>query len=201
MQETWVWSLGQDDPLEKEMTTHSRNHAWEIPFTEEPGGLQPIELQRIGHNWEIEHTHKARFGLGLWVSQCTGSTGERLLNFTGCQETVRRGHRLEEGGQCVYPSSPPAPGESSACAYVSDGDGRVVVGLEDYSSSYWCVCFLVQCAFQRHPPSDRTLLTNFKTSWWKKYLTWPRRAANYREWGRRICDFSLLFWVNQGMDP
>ena len=39
--------------------------------------------------------------MGLWVSQCTGSTGERLLNFTGCQETGRRGHRLE-GGASVF---------------------------------------------------------------------------------------------------
>lgn len=46
--------------------------------------------------------------------------------------------------------------------YVSDVDGTVVPGLEDYSSSYWSVCFLVQFAFQRHSPSDRSLLTNLK---------------------------------------
>ena len=40
MQETWVWSLSQKDPLEKEMATHSSILAWEIPWTEEPGGLQ-----------------------------------------------------------------------------------------------------------------------------------------------------------------
>ena len=39
MQEMWVWSLSQEDPLEKEMVTHSSILAWEIPFTEEPGGL------------------------------------------------------------------------------------------------------------------------------------------------------------------
>ena len=37
MQETWIWSLGQEDPLEKEMATHSSILAWEIPWTEEPG--------------------------------------------------------------------------------------------------------------------------------------------------------------------
>ena len=41
MQETWVQSLGQEDPLEKEMATHSRILAWRIPWTEEPGGLRP----------------------------------------------------------------------------------------------------------------------------------------------------------------
>ena len=38
MQETWVWSLGQEDPLQKGMATHSNILAWEIPWTEEPGG-------------------------------------------------------------------------------------------------------------------------------------------------------------------
>ena len=46
MQETWVRSLGQEDPLEKEMTTHSSIPAWEIPWTEGPGGLQSMESQK-----------------------------------------------------------------------------------------------------------------------------------------------------------
>ena len=50
MQETWVQSLGWEDPLEKEMATHSRILAWRIPWTEEPGGLQSIGSQRIGHD-------------------------------------------------------------------------------------------------------------------------------------------------------
>ena len=50
MQETWVRSLGQEDPLEKEMATHSSILAWRIPWTEEPGGLQSIRSQRVGHD-------------------------------------------------------------------------------------------------------------------------------------------------------
>ena len=46
VQETWVQSLGQEDPLEKEMATHSSILAWRIPRTEEPGGLQSMGLQR-----------------------------------------------------------------------------------------------------------------------------------------------------------
>ena len=46
MQEAWVLSLGGEDPLEKEMATHSSILAWEIPWTEEPGGLQSIESQK-----------------------------------------------------------------------------------------------------------------------------------------------------------
>ena len=50
MQETWIQSLRQKDLLEKEMATHSSILAWKIPWTEEPGGLQSMWLQRVGHN-------------------------------------------------------------------------------------------------------------------------------------------------------
>ena len=50
MQETGVQSLGREDLLEKEMATHSGTLAWKIPWTEEPGRLQSIGLQRVGHN-------------------------------------------------------------------------------------------------------------------------------------------------------
>ena len=50
MQETQVQSLGWEDPLEKEMAIHSSTIAWKIPWTEEPGGLQSMGLQRVGHD-------------------------------------------------------------------------------------------------------------------------------------------------------
>ena len=49
--ETWVLSLGWDDPLEKSMATHSSILAWRIPWTEEPGGLQSMGSQRVGLDW------------------------------------------------------------------------------------------------------------------------------------------------------
>ena len=48
MPETWVRSLGQEDPLEKEMSTHSNIFAWRSPWTEEAGGLQSMGSQRVG---------------------------------------------------------------------------------------------------------------------------------------------------------
>ena len=51
MQETQVQSLGPEDPLEKGMATHSSILAWRIPWIEEPGSLQSMELQRVGHDW------------------------------------------------------------------------------------------------------------------------------------------------------
>ena len=50
MQETWVQSLGQEEPLEKGMATHSSIPAWRIPWTEEPGGLESMGSQRVGHD-------------------------------------------------------------------------------------------------------------------------------------------------------
>ena len=50
MQETRVRSLGQEDPLEKEMATHSTTLAWRIPRTEEPGRLQSTGLKRVAHD-------------------------------------------------------------------------------------------------------------------------------------------------------
>ena len=50
VQETWARSLGWADPLEKGMATHSSIFAWRTPWTEEPGGLQSMGLQRVGHD-------------------------------------------------------------------------------------------------------------------------------------------------------
>ena len=62
MQETLVWSLGQKDPLEEEMVIHSSILAWKMPWTEESGGLQSKESQRVRHDWT--HTH-------LWEERLT----------------------------------------------------------------------------------------------------------------------------------
>ena len=70
MQETWVWSLGREDPLEKGMAIHSSILAWKIPWTVEPGGLQSMELQRIRHDWEnntYTHAH-VHFCLSVWAT-------------------------------------------------------------------------------------------------------------------------------------
>ena len=56
MPEIWIQPLGQEDPLEKEMATHSSILAWEIPWTEEPGGLQSMGSKRVGHDLSIPLT-------------------------------------------------------------------------------------------------------------------------------------------------
>ena len=70
MQEMWVQSLGQKDPLEEEMVTQSSILAWRIPWTEESGGLQSMGSQRVGHDLVIKQKYdqnscfwKVNFGI------------------------------------------------------------------------------------------------------------------------------------------
>ena len=86
MQETWVWSLGQEDCLEKEMATHSSTLAWKIPWTKEPGRLQSMGSQRIRHDWvtSLHFTTASEKGLPQWLSgkesACSaGDTGDADL--------------------------------------------------------------------------------------------------------------------------
>ena len=72
LQETWVWSLSQEDPLEKGMATHSSILAWEIPWTEQPGGLQSMKLQKVRHNWLTKHHHHYYYGKLSWSFTCFG---------------------------------------------------------------------------------------------------------------------------------
>ena len=60
MRETWVRSLGWEDPLEKEMATHSSILAWRIPWMEEPGGIQSTESQSVRHDWATSLHMKSR---------------------------------------------------------------------------------------------------------------------------------------------
>ena len=65
MQETWVRSLGPEDPLEQGIATHSSILAWRIPWTEEPDGLQSMGLQKVGHDKGLMYTLKLDKGKGL----------------------------------------------------------------------------------------------------------------------------------------
>ena len=62
MQETWVRSLAQEDPLEKEMAPHSSTLAWKFPRTEEPGSLPSMGLQRVGHDWTTSLSYRLQKG-------------------------------------------------------------------------------------------------------------------------------------------
>ena len=77
MRETWVWSLGQEDPLEKEMATHSSTLAWRIPWREEPGRLQSMGPRRVGHDWVTSLLLSP--GKASLPEQCPCSKGNALV--------------------------------------------------------------------------------------------------------------------------
>ena len=61
MQETWVWVLRWEDPLEENVATHSSILAWRISMDRGPGGLQSVGLQRLRHDWATQHTYNTQF--------------------------------------------------------------------------------------------------------------------------------------------
>ena len=92
MQETQVQSLGQEDLLEKEMATHASILAWKIPWTEEPGRLQSMGKQRVGHNWATSfHFHFMLLNQS-WVHLPTSSETNRDEEkpSTYCRHLARR---------------------------------------------------------------------------------------------------------------
>ena len=70
MQEMWVRSLGWEDPLKDSMATHSSILTWEIPWTEEPGGLQSTGSQRVGQDWTAEHTSTGSLAAAKSLQSC-----------------------------------------------------------------------------------------------------------------------------------
>ena len=76
-QENWLWSLGQEDPLKKEMATHSSILGRRIPWTEEPGGLQSLGSQVVGYNWrDSRHAH------ALCSGAYGGHSGKQRIHFS-----------------------------------------------------------------------------------------------------------------------
>ena len=80
MRETLVRSLGREDPLEKEMATHSSTLAWKIPWMEEPGRQQSMGSQRVGHDWETSLHFTSLQVVCDWRNWFTSSSPQ---NFVG----------------------------------------------------------------------------------------------------------------------
>ena len=81
MQETQVWSLGQEDPLGEDMATHSSIRAWKIPATEEPGGLQSMWLWRVRHNWAHMPYYSLKFF--QWLQSHRALIALQVINWVG----------------------------------------------------------------------------------------------------------------------
>ena len=91
MQETRVRSLGREDLLEKEMAIHSSTIAWKIPWTEEPGRLQSMGSQRVGHDWATSHASKV-------ILKILQATLQQYMNweFLDVQAGFRKGRGIRD---------------------------------------------------------------------------------------------------------
>ena len=101
MRQTWVQSLGREDPLEKEMATYSSTLAWKIPWMEEPGKLQPMGSQRVGYDWATSLSQSSRPSLlslkDIYISMYTQLDKLtlrflQLLKFSGFTSLHALGH-------------------------------------------------------------------------------------------------------------
>ena len=93
MQETCIQSLGQENPLEKGMAIHSSILAWRVPWTEEPGGLQSVGSQRVGHNWATNtftfHFHASKPEVILnWRIDAIFQKENRVVTYWGKEDYV-----------------------------------------------------------------------------------------------------------------
>ena len=126
MRETWVQSLGREDPLEKEMATHSSILAWRIPWTEEPGRLQSKGSQRVGHNWvtSLSRSLSIKSELTEWIYKYRCQFSCSVMSDSDPIECSTPGlpvhHQLPESTQThvhwvsddiqpSHPLSPPSP--------------------------------------------------------------------------------------------
>ena len=96
MPETEVRSLSREDPLEKEMTTHSSTLAWKIPWTQEPDRLQSMGLQRFRYNRATSlHFFRPKFGLLQWLSSKESACNQEMQE-TWVQSSLGEEDPLEE---------------------------------------------------------------------------------------------------------
>ena len=112
MQETWVQTLSQEDLLEKGMAIHSSILAWEIPWTEEPGKLQSIGLQRVRHYWATNtFTFFLFFFFFLTLQYCIGFAIHWHESAMGVHEFPTLNspptlYNLSGSSQCTSPKHP-----------------------------------------------------------------------------------------------
>ena len=136
MWETGVWSLGLEDPLEKEMATHPSTLAWKTPWMEEPGRLQPMWSQRVGHDWVTSPSlfhrlknHKLwdapeQIQSQLWPNKCRLSLVPICLE---CNMVVNPGPGTES------PQNREQPDVGSECVLMSYFSSLINVFLTSYS--------------------------------------------------------------------
>ena len=123
-----VWSLCQEDPLEKEMAAHSSTIAWKIPWTEDPGRLQSTGLQRVGHDWATP----LYVEVGCFYAHFLKSFNHKwVLNFVKGFFCIYWDYHMVFLFQCVN------------MVYHIDWFVYIILGIN--STWSWCMSFMICC--------------------------------------------------------
>ena len=173
----WVWSLSGEDPLEEETATHSSVLARIIPWTEEPGGLQFMGLQRIGHAWaciqllhEVEGPHL--LGLLRWEASSPWASGHRVL-------LISLIFRVPVAGSGSLPASFPGDGATGRRVLVGSGGWIHMIGIPSSDPSQRR-CPHSQTRSNRASGGPRFLGVSSKDP--KKSATPQQTEHTYRVW-------------------
>ena len=170
MRETWVWSLGLEDPLEKEMATHSSIPAWRISWTEEPGRLESTGSQRVRHDWATSLLISLSGGAEVKASAC--NVGD-LGSITGLGRSPGEGNGNPLQYSCL--ENPMNGGALWATVHGSQrvGHNRVIsLSLHFHHSSFW----------RRQWQPTPVLLPGKSHRW--------RSLVGYSPWGRWESDMT-----------
>ena len=111
MQETWVWSLGWEDPLEKGMATYLVFLPGKSSWTEELGGLQSLEFQRVGHDWANLYIYILRLYIYIYICICIYRQREKERDFSGGSDGKASAYNL--GDWDSIPGLGKSPGEGN----------------------------------------------------------------------------------------
>ena len=131
MQETQVRSLGQEDPLEKEMVTHFSILTWKIPWMEEPGGLHPMGLQRVRRDWVTNTYTQVHDKFTAFECQCQPATQDKRLLWK---------HPLKHHIYCSTSTQPGLQFICTICYRLTMLSVGLFGGSKFYSNNL-CVCF------------------------------------------------------------
>ena len=111
MQETRIWSLGQEDPLEKAIATHSSTLAWKIPWMEEPGRLQTMGSQRVRHDWSTS------FHFTCCIDECLLCVFMWWNRPGHSRSLFHKGTNPKVRAPSTWPSDPPLPKASPPATF------------------------------------------------------------------------------------
>ena len=169
MRESWVRFLGGEDPLEKDMATHSSVLAWRIPWTVEPGRLQSMGSERVGHNWTTPLSFSFHLPLKVQINIMVHAWCCTFYGFWQMYNDVYSSLWHKQ-----YFHRPPNTLSTAYLSLLTSSDSWHLITTEDFTVSI--VLLFLECHRWNHTwcqPSDwLLLLSNMLLSFLRVFMIW-----------------------------